>query len=76
MPYLYKDSIKETHCDTLGWSDREWSRKPGIATYALLCHQLEMELVVGRSLVVESAFDADRSGSSFLALRASAAASV
>jgi predicted kinase len=69
MPFFYKDGIKETLFDTLGWSDREWSRKLGVATYTLLLHPLEMELVVGRSLVVESNFDADRSGPSFLALR-------
>ena len=33
MPFLYKDGIKETLFDTLGWSDREWSRRLGVATY-------------------------------------------
>lgn len=69
MPFLYKDGIKETLFDTLGWSDREWSRTLGVATYALLFHLLEMELAAGRSLVVESNFDAERAGPSFLALR-------
>ncbi|HEY7020438.1 MAG TPA: ATP-binding protein [Ktedonobacterales bacterium] len=69
MPFLYKDGIKETLFDTLDWSDREWSRKLGVATYALLFHLLEMELAAGRSLVVESNFDAERSGPSFLVLR-------
>jgi predicted kinase len=69
MPFLYKDGIKETLFDTLGWSDRAWSRKLGVVTYALLFHLLEMELAAGRSLVVESNFDAERSGPSFLALR-------
>lgn len=69
MPFLYKDGIKETLFDTLGWSDREWSRKLGVATYALLFHLLEMELAAGRSLVVESNFDAQRSAPSFLSLR-------
>jgi predicted kinase len=69
MPFLYKDGIKETLFDALGWSGREWSRKLGVATYALLFHLLEMELAAGRSLVVESNFDAERAGPSFLALR-------
>jgi predicted kinase len=69
MPFLYKDGIKETLFDTLSWSDRAWSRKLGVATYALLFHLLEMELAVGRSLVVESNFDAERAGPIFLALR-------
>jgi predicted kinase len=69
MPFLYKDGIKEALFDTLGWSDRVWSRKLGVATYALLFHLIEMELAVGRSLVVESNFDAERAGPSFLALR-------
>jgi predicted kinase len=69
MPFLYKDGIKETLFGTLGWSDREWSRKLGVATYALLFHLLEMELAAGRSLVVESNFDAERAEPSFQALR-------
>jgi predicted kinase len=69
MPFLYKDGIKETLFDTLGWSDREWSRKLGAATYALLFHLLEMELAAARSLVLESNFDAQRDGPRFLALR-------
>jgi predicted kinase len=69
MPFLYKDGIKETLFDTLGWSDREWSRKLGAATYALLFHLLEMELAAGRSIVVESNFDEQRDGPRFLALR-------
>jgi len=69
MPFLYKDGIKETLFDTLGWGDREWSRRLGAATYALLFHLLEMELAAGRSLVVESNFDAQRDGPCFLALR-------
>ena len=69
MPFLYKDGIKETLFDTLGWSDREWSRKLGVATYELLFHWLEMELAARRSLVVESNFDSQRDGSRFLALR-------
>jgi predicted kinase len=68
MPFLYKDGIKETLFDTLGWSDREWSRMLGSATYALLFQLLEMELVVGRALVIESNFDAERDGPRFLAL--------
>jgi predicted kinase len=69
MPFLYKDGIKETLFDTLGWSDRDWSRRLGVATYALLFHLLEMELAARRSLVIESNFDAERAGPSFLALR-------
>jgi predicted kinase len=69
MPFLYKDGIKETLFDTLGWSNCEWSRKLGVATYGLLFHLLEMELAAGRSLVVESNFDAQRDGPRFLALR-------
>jgi predicted kinase len=69
MPFLYKDGIKEALFDTLGWSDREWSRRLGVATYALLFHLLELELAAGRSLVVESNFDAQRDGPRFLALR-------
>ncbi len=31
LPFVHKDGIKELLFDKLGWSDRVWSRKVGIA---------------------------------------------
>lgn len=56
LPFINKDGIKELLFDTLGWSDREWSKRLGMATYAILYHILEAELKAGASLVVESNF--------------------
>ena len=56
LPFIYKDGIKETLFDSLGWQDRAWSKKLGLATYRLLYYFLEAELAAGQSLVVESNF--------------------
>jgi predicted kinase len=59
IPYLYKDGIKERLFDTLGWQDREWSRRLGQATYDLMFYFLEIMLQTGAPLIVESNFKAD-----------------
>jgi len=69
LSFLYKDGIKETLFDGLGWSDREWSRRLGLASYDLLFYFLGVELAAGRSLVVESNFSARYDASRFLALK-------
>ncbi len=56
LPLLYKDGIKETLFDSLGWHDREWSKKLGRATYGLLYYFLEAQLAAGQALIVESNF--------------------
>ena len=53
LPLLAKDAIKETLFDTLGWSDRVWSRRLGAVTFTLLYMLLEEQLRAGRSCVVE-----------------------
>jgi predicted kinase len=69
LPFLYKDGIKEILFDQLGWSDRAWSRRLGLATYALLYHVLEIELAARRSLIVESNFHREHATPRFAALR-------
>lgn len=56
LPLFAKDDLKELLFDTLGWSDREWSRRLGIASIRLLYRLAEIELAAGRSLVLESNF--------------------
>ena len=41
LPLLYRDGLKETLADTLGWSTEEWSLKLGAATWELLYHLIE-----------------------------------
>lgn len=56
LPFIHKDGIKELLFDTLGWSDREWSKKLGLASYALLEYFIEVQLRGGVSFIVESNF--------------------
>ena len=56
LPLFARDDIKELLFDTLGWSDRQWSRKLGLASWKLLYHLLEEMLKANQSLVVESNF--------------------
>ena len=66
LPLLAKDRIKEALFDSLGWSDREWSRKLGVATLRLLYMWMETELAAGRSFIVESNFKSDLATPIFL----------
>ena len=53
---LEKDAIKETLFDAAGEGDREWSKKLGGATFALLKMLVESHLRAEQSVVVESTF--------------------
>ena len=53
---LEKDAIKETLFDAVGEGDREWSKKLGGATFALLRMLVESHLKAGQSVVAEAAF--------------------
>ncbi|HEX8681377.1 MAG TPA: ATP-binding protein [Ardenticatenaceae bacterium] len=59
LPFVNKDGIKETLFDAMGWSDREWSKRLGGASYDLLFYFIECQLRAGRSLVAESNFYSD-----------------
>ncbi|HEX8995685.1 MAG TPA: ATP-binding protein [Ktedonobacterales bacterium] len=56
LPFFSKDSLKETLFDSLGADDRAWSRRLGIASFALLRHISEAMLSAGQSLIVEANF--------------------
>lgn len=56
LPFFYKDEIKESLFDTLGWSDAEWSKKLGVASMEILYHILETELQSKNSFVLEANF--------------------
>ena len=57
IPFISKDGFKERLFDTLGWSDRAWSKKLGVASYEMMFHVLEELLEVGLSSVFEANFD-------------------
>ncbi len=62
LPFIHKDGIKETLFESLGWKDRDWSRKLGAATYDLLYYVVETLMGAGVSLVLESNFQPEIAG--------------
>ena len=69
LPFIHRDGLKELLFDTLGWSDRAWSKRLGVATYAILYHIMEEQLRAGASLVVESNFHPAYDNEKFAALQ-------
>ncbi|MHA2362782.1 MAG: AAA family ATPase [Candidatus Hodarchaeales archaeon] len=56
LPFISKDMIKESLFDSLGWEDRNWSKKLGLASINLLYIILEANLTGHKPIIVESAF--------------------
>lgn len=69
LPFVSKDDIKESLFDDLGWSDRAWSKKLGVATYTLLYYFMESLLSAGVSFITESNFKPEFENEKFLALK-------
>ncbi len=59
IPFISKDEFKERLFDSLGWSDRAWSKKLSGASYEMMFYVLEELLEVGQSCVLEANFDAN-----------------
>jgi predicted kinase len=57
IPFISKDGFKERLFDTLGWSDRAWSKKLSGVSYKMMFYTLEELLEVGQSCVLEANFD-------------------
>lgn len=58
LPLVAKDDLKEILFDTLGAADRDRSRALGRATFALLDHVIELQLLSGRPFLVDASYDA------------------
>jgi predicted kinase len=56
LPLLGRDDIKERLFDRLGWSDRDWSRQLGGASWDLLYWAIEAQLTAGQPCIAESNF--------------------
>lgn len=67
LPLITKDSLKEIIFDTLGWSDRAWSKKVGVASYSLMDYLVESQLAAGKDLIVESNFKPEFDNAKFQA---------
>jgi len=57
LPFISKDGIKELLFDSLGYKDRECSKKLGKSTYPIMYYFVESELKAQRSFIIESNFD-------------------
>lgn len=69
LPVITKDGIKESLFNDLGWSDRAWSRKLGMASFTLLYYFLESSLAAGVSCIIESNFKPAFDNQRFVALK-------
>jgi len=69
LPFIYKDGIKETLFDRLGWKDKRWSKLLSLASYDLLYYFVESLLKSGTSLIVEANFKTQVDTNKFLALK-------
>ena len=69
LPFINKDGIKELLFDSLGWEDREWSKKLGFASYRLLYYFMELLLLARCSFIVESNFAPELDTAQFLNLK-------
>ena len=67
--FISRDDLKESLFDSLGWKDRDWSRKLGAASYHLLYHFMESLLAAGQSFIVETNFSPAFDTSRFLELK-------
>jgi predicted kinase len=65
LPLIAKDDIKETLSEALGTGDAEHSKLLGRASFALVYHLLELELVARRSAIVEGNFRAEHGNDQF-----------
>jgi predicted kinase len=68
LPLLAKDAVKELLFDELGTGDRPWSRRLGLATYAILFAVAAELLRAGRPLVLEANFARGPAEANFKAL--------
>ena len=69
LPCIGRDDLKESLFDSLGWSDREWSRRLGRASYQLLYLIIEKLVSAQVTCIVESNFNAQDATRRFLDIR-------
>ena len=69
LPFVWKDGIKETLMDFLGYEDVVWSQKLGVASIKVLYHLLEVQLKARASFIIECNFRADLDTPQLLALQ-------
>ena len=56
LPLITKDNLKELLFDNIGWKDRDWSKRLGQASFALLHYFLDSLMVTGQPVIIEGNF--------------------
>ncbi len=56
LPLITKDSLKEILFDTIGWKDREWSKKLGSASFSIMHYLLDSLMATNQSIIIEGNF--------------------
>ena len=56
LPLITKDSLKEILFDTIGWKDREWSKKVGSASFSIMHYLLDSLMATNQSIIIEGNF--------------------
>lgn len=69
LPLISRDDIKESLYDSLGYSDREWSKKLGIVSYDLLYLFIDKILANQQKIIIESNFKPEFDEDKFLNLK-------
>ena len=69
LPFICRDDFKELLFDVLGYKNREWSKKIGMASYDILYHIVEENLKANKPIVVETNFDPKFANKKFLELK-------
>jgi len=59
LPLITKDNLKEILFDTIGWKDREWSKKLGSASFSIMHYILDSLMATGQSIIIEGNFKAE-----------------
>lgn len=68
LPMYSRDAIKETMFDTLGWSDRAWSRTLGQTSASVLFRLVAESLTAGVDCLVEAPFRPQQCAEDFRSL--------
>lgn len=57
VPLVSKDEIREVLFDRLGWDDRPWAQKLGVAGIGLMYYFARTQLLSNGSIILDNAFD-------------------
>jgi broad-specificity NMP kinase len=69
IPLVSKDAMKELLFNNLGWSDREWSKKLGMATFDLIYYMMEVQMAAEKPFIVETNFKHEFDSKKFMKLK-------